>query len=76
MEVTFWNIHHGSYLVEGTPWKLPHGNYNVANRTGTDRDIKNYKSQRNLVVKMNRQAEKEFYANLDPTEIGNSKKFW
>ena len=25
---------------------------------------------------MNRQAKKEFYANLDPTEIGNSKKFW
>ena len=48
----------------------------IANRTGSDRDIRNYKSQRNLVVKMNRQAKKEFYANLDPTEIGNSKKFW
>ena len=28
----------------------------IANRTGTDREIRNYKSQRNLVVKMNRQA--------------------
>ena len=25
MEVTYWNVHHGSYLMEGTPWKLPHG---------------------------------------------------
>ena len=25
---------------------------------------------------MNRQAKKELYANLDPTEIGNSRKFW
>ena len=25
MEVTSWNIHHGSYLVERTPWKGPHG---------------------------------------------------
>ena len=25
MEVTLWNLHHGSYLVELTPWKLPHG---------------------------------------------------
>ena len=48
----------------------------IANRTGTDRDIRSYKSQRNLVVKMNRQVKREFYANLDPTEIGNSKKFW
>ena len=23
MEVTSWNLHHGSYLVERTPWKLP-----------------------------------------------------
>ena len=24
MEVTYWNLHIGSYLVELTPWKLPH----------------------------------------------------
>ena len=48
----------------------------IANRTRTDRDIKNYESLRNLVVKMNRQAKKEFYANLDPAKTGNSKKFW
>ena len=48
----------------------------IANRTGTVRDTRNYKSHRNLVAKMNRKAKKELYANLDPTEIRNSKKFW
>ena len=23
MEVTLYNLHHGSYLMELTPWKLP-----------------------------------------------------
>ena len=25
MEVTSWNLHHGSYLTENIPWKLPSG---------------------------------------------------
>ena len=25
MEITSWNLHHGSYLMERTPWKLPCG---------------------------------------------------
>ena len=25
MEVASWNLHHGSYLMELTPWKLPSG---------------------------------------------------
>ena len=25
MEVTSWNLHHGSFLMELTPWKLPIG---------------------------------------------------
>ena len=38
MEVTSWNLHHGSYLMEHTqcklameltPWKLPHGSYTM-----------------------------------------------
>ena len=38
MEVTSWiihhgrylmEIHHGSYLMERTPWKLPHGTYTM-----------------------------------------------
>ena len=27
MEVTSWNLHHGSYFKEHSPWKLPHGTY-------------------------------------------------
>ena len=29
MEVTSWNVKHGSYLTEGTPWKLPSGTYTM-----------------------------------------------
>ena len=29
MEVTSWNLHHESYLVQLTPWKLPYGNYTM-----------------------------------------------
>ena len=25
MQVTSWNLHYGSYLMERTPWKLPSG---------------------------------------------------
>ena len=25
MEVTSFNLHHGSYLTKSTPWKLPSG---------------------------------------------------
>ena len=27
MDVTSYNIHHGSYLMERTLWKLPNGTY-------------------------------------------------
>ena len=29
MEVTSMNIHHGSYLLEPTPWKVPHETYTM-----------------------------------------------
>ena len=29
MEVTLWNLHNGSYLMERTPWTLPHGTYTM-----------------------------------------------
>ena len=29
MEVTLWNLHHGSCLVELTPWQLPNGTYTM-----------------------------------------------
>lgn len=45
----------------------------IANRTRLDRNIRNYKSQTNFVVKVNQEA---ISANLDPTEVGNIKKIW
>ena len=29
MEVTYWNVHHGSYLMELTPRKVPSGTYTM-----------------------------------------------
>ena len=29
MEVTSWNVHDRSYLMEHTPWKVPHGTYTM-----------------------------------------------
>ena len=29
MEVTYWNLHNGSYLIEHSPWKLPNGTYTM-----------------------------------------------
>ena len=50
----------------------------IADRTRTDKDIRNYKSQRKLfmfqLVKMNRQVKEEFYANLDPPKLETVKE--
>ena len=29
MEGIYWNLHHGSYLVEVRPWKVPSGTYTI-----------------------------------------------
>ena len=29
IEVTSWNLHHLSYLMERTSWKLPNGTYTM-----------------------------------------------
>ena len=29
MEVTYCNLHNGSYVIEHSPWKLPHGTYSM-----------------------------------------------
>ena len=29
MEVTSWNVHHESYLMERIPWKITSGNYTM-----------------------------------------------
>ena len=47
---------------------------NKANKTKAIDDLTKYKKQRNLIVKLNKNCEKEFFDNL---EIKNtSKLFW
>ena len=48
----------------------------IANKTHLDEDIRKYKNQRNLVVKMNKQSKIDFYKKLDPKDLGNEKAFW
>ena len=48
----------------------------IANRTQSDENIRKYKKQRNLVVKMNKQAKIEFYKNLDSKKLDSEKAFW
>ena len=49
---------------------------NIANKSKSHDDFQRYKKQRNLVVKINRLAKRQFYANLDPTVVGKDKVFW
>ena len=46
----------------------------IANITHSDENIRKYKRQRNLVVKMNKQAKIEFYKNLDPKKLDSEKR--
>ena len=48
----------------------------IANKTHLDEDIRKYKKQRNLVVKMNKQSKIDFYKRLDPKDLENEKAFW
>ena len=47
-----------------------------SNKSGKTEDFKNYKKQRNLVVKMNRKAKFDFHRSIEPRSIDNEKKFW
>ena len=49
---------------------------NIANKTKKETDIKKYKSQRNLVVKMNRKLKRDYYNSVDPKKINTDTKFW
>ena len=49
---------------------------NIANKTGNKDDLKRFRKQRNLVVKLNRDAKRNFYSNIDPTKAGKEKVFW
>ena len=47
---------------------------NKANRTKQQEDIINYKKQRNLVVKLNRESKLQYFGDIDTSK--NSKPFW
>ena len=48
----------------------------VANKTKHPKDIAEYKKQRNIVVRLNKEAKRTYYENLDPNEVGKNKVFW
>ena len=48
----------------------------LANKTKHPKDVAEYKKQRNIVVRLNKEAKKTYYENLDPNEIGKNKVFW
>ena len=47
---------------------------NIANKTKSRSDIKNYKKQRNYVVQLNKKAKLEYFNNFDSSQ--ESKPFW
>ena len=49
---------------------------NRANKTKDQEDIRKYRKQRNLVVKMNKIAKREFYTSLDPKKVETNRNFW
>ena len=49
---------------------------NKVNETNDENDLRRYRDQRNLIVKMNRRAKKKYFKNLDLNNVGNSKRFW
>ena len=49
---------------------------NIANRSKREEDIRKYKDQRNLVVKLNVKAKKQHFTSIQSKTIDNEKKFW
>ena len=49
---------------------------NKANRTNSEEDLQKYRKQRNLVVKLNKRAERAYYNDLDPLRVGKGDTFW
>ena len=48
----------------------------VANNSKREEDMRKYKDQRNLVVKLNIQAKKQHFKSLQLKTIDNDRKFW
>ena len=49
---------------------------NKANKSHDENDLQRYREKRNLIVKMNRRAKKEYFKNLDLKDSTKSKRFW
>ena len=48
----------------------------VANKSGSTEDMRKYKDQRNLVVKLNRRKKREYFESIQSKTIENDKQFW
>ena len=48
----------------------------AANSSKREEDVRKYKDQRNLVVKLNIQAKRQYFMSLQSKTIDNDKKFW
>ena len=49
---------------------------NKANKTKKEEDVRRYKKQRNLIVKMNKKAKRDYYKSISPKSVDNDRKFW
>ena len=47
-----------------------------ANKTKKEEDVRRYRKQRNLIVRMNKKAKREYYKSISPKSIDNDRKFW
>ena len=45
-------------------------------KTRNEADFQRYRLQRNLVVKLNKRAKREYFGNLDMNSIKDNKSFW
>ena len=45
-------------------------------KTRNETDFQRYRQQRNLVVKLNKRAKREYHGNLDMNSIKDNKSFW
>ena len=46
-----------------------------ANKTKKEEDVRRYKKQRNLIVRMNKKSKREYYKSISPKSIDNDRKF-
>ena len=49
---------------------------NIANKTKRQQDMRKFKDQRNLVVKLNVKAKRDYFKSIQSKSIENDKHFW